>query len=176
MAERKDVTMGGGVAGGVVHALITHKEIDYLIAALLAFMIALYFLHGKRRRRHHRKGIVSSVVFIAVMAYYSDGLTLIIFPAYITLRVAGVWWRRRKKRPDAAGHIPLDQRQSRYIHNYVKVAASVAAMGRCRICGKPVGNDPQFDHIKPWSKGGLATVDNIQLLCGPCNRRKSDHS
>lgn len=29
----------------------------------------------------------------------------------------------------------------------------------------------QFDHVHPWSKGGLTTVENLQLLCGPCNRR-----
>ena len=29
-----------------------------------------------------------------------------------------------------------------------------------------------LDHVVPWSKGGANTVANIQLLCGPCNRRK----
>jgi len=44
--------------------------------------------------------------------------------------------------------------------------------GRCVICG---GNEKlEFDHIIPHAKGGAATYRNIQLLCEPCNRSKSD--
>ncbi|WP_029512924.1 HNH endonuclease family protein [Mycoplasmopsis iners] len=34
--------------------------------------------------------------------------------------------------------------------------------------------DLQVDHIHPWSKGGSTTKDNAQLLCGTCNRSKSN--
>ena len=45
----------------------------------------------------------------------------------------------------------------------------------CRSCGMPVAdNDIHFDHIIPWSKGGPTEENNIQLLCGTCNRKKSD--
>ncbi len=45
----------------------------------------------------------------------------------------------------------------------------------CRSCGMPVADDDiHFDHIIPWSKGGPTHEANIQLLCGPCNRKKSD--
>jgi 5-methylcytosine-specific restriction endonuclease McrA len=43
--------------------------------------------------------------------------------------------------------------------------------GRCRQCG--AGSELQFDHVIPVSLGGGSTADNLQLLCGPCNRRKS---
>jgi 5-methylcytosine-specific restriction endonuclease McrA len=43
--------------------------------------------------------------------------------------------------------------------------------GACVLCGN--SSDIQFDHKIPWSRGGTATINNIQLLCGPCNRRKS---
>jgi 5-methylcytosine-specific restriction endonuclease McrA len=32
----------------------------------------------------------------------------------------------------------------------------------------------QSDHIQPWSRGGLTTWENLQLLCRPCNLRKTD--
>jgi 5-methylcytosine-specific restriction endonuclease McrA len=42
--------------------------------------------------------------------------------------------------------------------------------GRCSQCGAT--NDLQFDHIIAVALGGGSTADNLQLLCGPCNRRK----
>lgn len=41
---------------------------------------------------------------------------------------------------------------------------------RCLACGekKPL----TVDHVIPISKGGLNSIDNIQPLCGSCNRRK----
>lgn len=44
--------------------------------------------------------------------------------------------------------------------------------GRCQECGAT--KDLQLDHIIPFSKGGATTVENLQLLCGKCNRAKSN--
>ena len=41
---------------------------------------------------------------------------------------------------------------------------------KCTTCGS--NQNLQFDHIIPVAKGGATTVDNLQLLCQPCNLAK----
>jgi 5-methylcytosine-specific restriction endonuclease McrA len=65
---------------------------------------------------------------------------------------------------------PVGERNTRSIPQDVKIAVAARDGGRCRQCGSTT--DLHFDHVIPWSKGGANTVANIQLLCGPCNRRK----
>jgi hypothetical protein len=43
--------------------------------------------------------------------------------------------------------------------------------GTCVRCGAE--DDLQFDHVIPVAKGGATSVENIQVLCGDCNRQKS---
>jgi HNH endonuclease len=62
------------------------------------------------------------------------------------------------------------ERNSRAIPQGVKIAVSVRDQGKCVQCGST--EDLHFDHKVPWSRGGTNTVNNIQLLCGRCNRRK----
>jgi hypothetical protein len=64
----------------------------------------------------------------------------------------------------------VGERNSRVIPQDVKIAVSVRDQGRCVQCGST--EDLHYDHKIPWSRGGTNTVNNIQLLCGPCNRRK----
>lgn len=49
---------------------------------------------------------------------------------------------------------------------------------KCCICGASPATNPNvilhIDHIKPWSKGGETTIDNLQTLCSKCNLGKSD--
>lgn len=40
----------------------------------------------------------------------------------------------------------------------------------CVLCGDT--EDLTFDHVHPWSKGGLNTYENLRILCRSCNSRK----
>ena len=42
--------------------------------------------------------------------------------------------------------------------------------GRCTRCGS--GFDLQYDHVIPVALGGATSAENLQLLCGDCNRAK----
>lgn len=42
--------------------------------------------------------------------------------------------------------------------------------GRCVDCGADF--DLQYDHVIPHAHGGSSTVDNLQILCAPCNQAK----
>ena len=55
-----------------------------------------------------------------------------------------------------------------------KRAAFEKQNGICSKCGKHFElKEMEADHITPWSKGGKTGVDNCQMLCRECNRRKS---
>ena len=47
----------------------------------------------------------------------------------------------------------------------------------CRNCGCDSLRILEIDHIVPTSKGGaVKDPENLQVLCGPCNRIKADHT
>lgn len=47
--------------------------------------------------------------------------------------------------------------------------------GICPKCGKVHDFEKmEADHITPWSEGGRTIVENCQMLCKECNRRKSN--
>jgi hypothetical protein len=63
-------------------------------------------------------------------------------------------------RQSARGDIPDDLKQYVFMRD----------QGRCRSCGATT--ELQFDHIIPVALGGATSAENLQVLCGPCNRRK----
>jgi hypothetical protein len=72
--------------------------------------------------------------------------------------------------PAAPGRGAPGERNSRAIPQDVRIAVSARDQDKCVQCGST--ENVQFDHKIPWSRGGANTVNNIQLLCGRCNRRK----
>lgn len=64
------------------------------------------------------------------------------------------------KKPVARGAIPED----------LKILVWTRDAGSCAKCGSKT--ELQFDHIIPVALGGATTEQNLQVLCGPCNRAK----
>lgn len=52
----------------------------------------------------------------------------------------------------------------------VRLAVFTRDEGRCVECDSNF--DIQYDHIIPVALGGASTVDNLQILCADCNRKK----
>ena len=59
---------------------------------------------------------------------------------------------------------------SRHIPDPIKVLVFQRDKGRCVWCG--TDQAIEYDHIQPVSKGGQPTLNNLQLLCRSCNRKK----
>lgn len=84
-----------------------------------------------------------------------------------------------KPRKKAIPYRPLTSRKKTAI-----VSKLISRDGdRCRLCkrllvfDKSQVSDPLYrtiDHIKPVSRGGSNVLENMQLLCGGCNREKSN--
>ena len=76
-----------------------------------------------------------------------------------------------KKRALDAGlkfDVTTEQLRKMFYENYGK---------KCKYCGESVlkfnrANPITCDHILPIQKGGHSTIDNLQLICATCNRRK----
>jgi len=47
----------------------------------------------------------------------------------------------------------------------------------CAVCKRKLDRDLfEGDHIVAWTEGGTTTLDNLQALCGPCNKRKGNRA
>lgn len=65
---------------------------------------------------------------------------------------------------------PRPRRSRARIPRKVRDAVWKRDGGRCANCqGR---RELQFDRVVPHSAGGADTVQNLRLLCGPCNRQK----
>lgn len=67
------------------------------------------------------------------------------------------------------GAIPQDTQRG-HIPDDVKQYVWQRDGGRCRHCGST--SELQFDHIISVAMGGSSEPQNLQILCGPCNRMK----
>ena len=82
--------------------------------------------------------------------------------------------RRARRRLERA-HAALEREQASLARREplprdIRLSVWRRDRGRCRECGS--GFDLQYDHVIPVALGGASSVDNLQLLCGDCNRAK----
>ena len=83
----------------------------------------------------------------------------------------------RQKNPDKM-RASTERRRGRYVGHFTDTDIATimtSQRGKCGnpVCGVDLSNGYHVDHIMPVSKGGTSWPDNIQLLCPPCNLRKS---
>ncbi|HTB30881.1 MAG TPA: HNH endonuclease [Bacteroidia bacterium] len=77
---------------------------------------------------------------------------------------------------------PIQEKETIFKHktkrepsSRLKVQVLMRDGNKCRLCGITVsGDNIHFDHIKPWSKGGETTLDNLQVLCAEHNLAKGN--
>lgn len=78
---------------------------------------------------------------------------------------------RGRPQVSAAARASEEQRRARS-----KVTATVRGRvlqrdgDRCKTCGST--DELQIDHIVPVARGGTGDIDNLQVLCRPCNASK----
>ena len=65
-----------------------------------------------------------------------------------------------------------ERRRRRTIPGATRKAVMERDQYRCRQCGS--WKDLQLDHVIPHSRRGSDDESNLQVLCGSCNRKKSD--
>jgi uncharacterized membrane protein len=80
--------------------------------------------------------------------------------------------RREKEQEELKIENEASSKQRKSIPQKVKDQVWNRDDGKCVQCGSK--ENLEFDHIIPHSKGGANTYRNLQLLCEPCNRSKSN--
>jgi hypothetical protein len=84
-------------------------------------------------------------------------------------------WRRRERQLERARAVVATESLPRQPHR-VLIAREVKEevfrrdRDRCVECGSDF--DIQYDHVIPVARGGSNEVDNLQILCATCNRKK----
>lgn len=134
-----------------------------------------YSLGGSRSRRRRRRSSGLSaggwwvVLLVAGLIAIPNAPVLAVVLLALWALWGLAWYYRRSSRPTVLVPAQVPQ-QSRYIPQAVRVAVAARDRGRCVRCG--AGQELHYDHVVPFSRGGSNAVQNLQLLCGPCNRAK----
>ena len=82
---------------------------------------------------------------------------------------------RKDDRADKANEAKRKPYQKRYNHPDNKRELFGLQEGECAVCHETLAyRSCEIDHIVPRAKGGGDEMENLQILCAPCNRDKRD--
>jgi len=75
----------------------------------------------------------------------------------------------RRARLKEAGTLTSQDIENVYVRHYTTFSSLT-----CEYCRMPITEDRphHLDHVVPLAKGGANSVDNIRVVCAPCNLRK----
>jgi HNH endonuclease len=135
---------------------------SFLVVAILVIVIALIVV---ARMRRVRRGRIANNPNTRTPGWGEPGYSPAVPSTNRTMTPPGY-----EPAEPLANRTPLGEYNTRIIPQDVRIAVAARDLGRCRQCGSI--EDLQYDHVIPWSRGGANTVNNVQLLCGNCNRRK----
>ena len=107
----------------------------------------------------------------AAIEALEKGADLLDIDTFITIKEFDQWSKQNELGYEKENDNELNKR-NRNITEDVKDSVWNRDGGKCIQCGD--NENLEFDHIIPFSEGGSNTKRNIQLLCQPCNRKKSN--
>lgn len=136
---------------------VRRSEYDYLLSRQLEQPKIISRIKGKNYWLFQNK-------------FYSDSDSLKASEIHAVLEASRL--RRQRKIENAVALQDLKNQPvvRRGIPDDVKLLVMHRDQGQCCHCGSRV--ELQYDHIIPISRGGSSSPENLQLLCGPCNRAK----
>jgi len=77
--------------------------------------------------------------------------------------------RNRDNRSQNPRYIPMDVRRAVWMRDEGRCTFASEAGRRCTVTG-----NVEFDHVIPVARGGIATVDNLRLLCRAHNQYEAE--
>ena len=133
------------------------SEYEYLLSRQLEQPKVLTHVRGKTYWLYQDK-------------YYADANQLKASQIHAVLEMERKRLQRKVENAVALQHQAQQPFVRRGIPDDVKLLVMARDGGHCCHCGS--STEIQYDHIIPLSRGGSSNVENLQLLCGPCNRSK----